>query len=533
MKKGRNHTLFRMIMGRILIMLGVIVLLTCLLVMALGWSAERNDVWHRVDHFIADAQSSLAEGDYQKIAESRYLSEEDAFDVVDESGKLLYSSRGRKEDYTSEYLSYIPDYEENEGYALYDISSGGYLLIHDDKDGIASATILDQNRNVLYSTLEHTDAKLSEKSMELLQGSEDTLLQKYAFTDEKGQKGWLLIYLDISSLYDSRRAEIEETVILAVYIIGIILTVLIGGYTLAKKVTRPIHQLEEGMEQFSKGSREPLKEIRGPKEVAAAAATFNRMNAAIVQAEEEKQKLVEQKRRITADLSHDLKTPVTVVQGYADAMRDGLIKEEDYPKYLNIISDKTAVLADLINQISTYNKLDHPDVQLHFTTEDMSEFVRSYFASRYSEMEAADHEIMADIVEEKIMVQMDRTEMNRVLDNLVSNSLKHTPRGTRFFVVLRKEEDNAVLLTGDDGKGIDPQLAPHIFEPFIMGDASRTTGSGSGLGLSIVHSIIEKHHGTIALASQEDMKKIEDIMHEKIEHGTFFRIVIPSVSKEN
>ena len=157
----------------------------------------------------------------------------------------------------------------------------------------------------------------------------------------------------------------------------------------------------------------------------------------------------------------------------------------------------------------------------------MSEFVRAYFAGIYSEMETAGHEIFADIPEARLVVELDRAQMNRVLDNLVNNSLKHTPSGTHFFALLRQEADDAVLVVGDDGPGLSEALAPHIFEPFIMGDASRTTGSGSGLGLAIAHSIVEKHHGTIALAGADVVRRVQDTFAVAIDKGTFFVIRLP------
>lgn len=532
MRKRKNHSLFRMIMGRILLMMGIIVLLTAVMLEAMTYSYTVSDVWTRADRIIQEEKNNLKTEQYARLSSSRYLQDNDALDVVAADGTILYSSTGRTESYETEYLSYIPEHDKYSSFTLYEINNKDYLLIYDDEEEIKEVMVLDEDRNVLYSSYEDAGPTLSEETMELLQENEDIVFQKYTFTTQDGDTCYLLMHLNGSALYGEKRYQISSTIILIAYVTGIILTVLIGGYSLAKRVTRPLHQLEDGMEKFSSGSREPLAEIKGPQEVASAVHTFNNMNETIVKAEEENRKLVEQKRRMTADLSHDLKTPVTVIQGYIDAMRDGLIPPEEYPKYLKIMSAKTEVLADLINQISTYNKLDHPDVKLHFHPDDMSEFIRSYFAGRYSELEAGGHEVIADIPDETIMVNLDRTQMNRVLDNLVNNSLKHAGPDTHIFVVLRQEKEKAVLRLGDDGRGIDPELAPHIFEPFIMGDASRTTGSGSGLGLAIAHSIVEKHHGTITLAERKDREEVEKALDVRIEHGTLFRLELPVLNAE-
>jgi len=527
MKQKKNRTLFRMIMGRVSVMLGCIIALTAVMLLAVNAVDNTENMWGRVDRFIARGQKALKAERYRELAASPSLKKHDAFDVVNPSGEVLYSSSGRTRKYGKVYLSYIPDYDKDANYTLLRIRNKGYLLLYGSQGVIQEVTVLDQKRNVQYTTAGRSAAKLSKKTMKLLSDNTDTLFQKYAFTTSKGEKRYLLLHLDGSALYDQTQRDIQRTAILIGYGLGIILTVLIGGYTLTKSITKPIQQLEAGMAQFSTGSRTPIDEIQGPTEVASAVRTFNNMNETIVKAEADNRRLVEQKRRMTADLSHDLKTPVTVIHGYLNAMQDHLIPEADYPKYLKIMSGKTQVLSDLIDQISTYNKLDHPDVKLHFEPEDMSEFVRAYFAGIYSEMETAGHEIFADIPEARLVVELDRAQMNRVLDNLVNNSLKHTPSGTHFFALLRQEADDAVLVVGDDGPGLSEALAPHIFEPFIMGDASRTTGSGSGLGLAIAHSIVEKHHGTIALAGADVVRRVQDTFAVAIDSGTFFVIRLP------
>lgn len=527
MKKEKHQTLFRMIMGRVVIMLGIIVALTAVMLIATNEIDSTENMWHRVDRFIAEAQPDLKAARYQALSDSKRLKKQDAFDVVDPSGRVLYSSSGRTKKYGKGYLAYIPSYDKDAFYTLYHIRNKGYLLVYGDQDTIREAAVLDRSRNVQYTTARRPRKRLSKKTVKLLIDHADTLFQKYAFTTAKGEKRYLLLHLDGSALYDQTQRDIQRTVILIGYGLGVFLTVLIGGYTLTKRVTKPIRQLETGMTRFSEGSREPIDAIQGPTEVASAVRTFNKMKATIVRAEADNRELVAQKQRMTADLSHDLKTPVTVIQGYLNAMQDHLIPEADYPKYLQIMSDKTQALGDLINQISTYNKLDHPEVQLHFEPADMSEFVRSYFAGIYSQMETAGHEILADIPEGQIAVDLDRAQMNRVLDNLVNNSLKHTPPGTHFFALLQQTADRAVLVVGDDGPGLSEDLAPHIFEPFVMGDQSRTTGSGSGLGLAIVHSIVEKHRGTIALAGKADRRRVRETFQMAIEKGTFFRIDLP------
>ena len=295
MKKEKHQTLFRMIMGRVVIMLGIIVALTAVMLIATNEIDSTENMWHRVDRFIAEAQPDLKAARYQALSDSKRLKKQDAFDVVDPSGRVLYSSSGRTKKYGKGYLAYIPSYDKDAFYTLYHIRNKGYLLVYGDQDAIREAAVLDRSRNVQYTTARRPQKRLSKKTVKLLIDHADTLFQKYAFTTAKGEKRYLLLHLDGSALYDQTQRDIQRTVILIGYGLGVFHTVLIGGYTLTKRVTKPIRQLETGMTRFSEGSREPIDAIQGPTEVASAVRTFNKMNATIVRAEADNRELVAQK----------------------------------------------------------------------------------------------------------------------------------------------------------------------------------------------------------------------------------------------
>ena len=223
MKTEKNQTLFRMIMGRVFVMLGIIVALTAAMLIAMITVEDAENMWHRVDRFIAEAQPNLKAARYQALSDSKWLKKQDTFDVVDMSGHVLYSSSGRTRKYGKVYLSYIQPYDKDANYTLFQIQNKGYLLLYGNQDAIQEATVLDRSRNVQYTTAGRSAAKLSKKTMKLLSDNTDTLFQKYAFTTSKGEKRYLLLHLDGSALYDQTQRDIQRTAILIGYGLGIIL----------------------------------------------------------------------------------------------------------------------------------------------------------------------------------------------------------------------------------------------------------------------------------------------------------------------
>jgi signal transduction histidine kinase len=194
-----------------------------------------------------------------------------------------------------------------------------------------------------------------------------------------------------------------------------------------------------------------------------------------------------------------LKTPITVISGYADALCAGKVPPEEVDRYLRAIQQKSTVLVDLIGEFSEYGKVEHPQFKLHRIKTDFCEFVRSYLVRHYDEIDLNGFSLEVDIPENPQYVLLDEFQFLRVLDNLVSNSLKHNRLGTVLSVDVVPLDESVVLRFADNGARIQGNQAKRIFEPFVTGDAARSN-PGSGLGLSISRRIVELHGGTIALS---------------------------------
>ena len=211
-----------------------------------------------------------------------------------------------------------------------------------------------------------------------------------------------------------------------------------------------------------------------------------------------------EKQKMLADISHDLKTPITVIRGYAKAVSDGLTDPETEKQYLNTIFIKTENLTEMINTFYEYSKLEHPEFRLVKEKQDLAEFVREYLADKYDEIELMGFELEVEIPEEIVEYSFDGVQLRRVFDNIISNAFKHNPSGTTIYVTFWQTERSIRMEIGDNGVGIPEEIRENLFEPFTVGDDSRNNKQGSGLGLAVARKIVELHGGALFLEKAEN-----------------------------
>lgn len=233
--------------------------------------------------------------------------------------------------------------------------------------------------------------------------------------------------------------------------------------------------------------------------------------------EQERQRKEEYDRRrnlLLSDVAHDLKTPMTTVAGYAKALLDdrealphekaGMgLSEEKRNEYLETIYNKSMQMGGLLNFLFEYVKLDSEGFQLSRTSTDLFELLRECVAGMYMDFEEKGMEILPHIPEEAFFMEVDTVQFRRVINNLLSNALRHNPPGTRIWVMAEAEDGEIIIRVCDNGQEIPQEVARYIFEPFVLGDESRNSKGGSGLGLSIAWKVIAMHGGSLVLEQGE------------------------------
>ena len=426
--------------------------------------------------------------------------------VVDDAGRVLYGKAHK--DISPEALACIP----LQGQYVYPTVTHWYdkqgrqmtLVASDGYSGILYQTpvVLDSEHNILYGSIPgvNTDTLSDEAYGYLTQ----TLpygyyIWKHPFQSADGQSRWLILYEQILRNEEYAHLSMIWSRTLLLFLGLYILVLLAMALWLSRKVCGPLKRLERGFTELAQQNDPEPIHCRGPRDFEQICSAFNQLSAQLAESERQRKALEDNRQKLLADISHDLKTPITVIQGYAKAICDGLIPPEKVPEYLDTIYQKSNRLTGLIDTFHEYSKLEHPQFTLQTKRLDLCKVLREYLASKYNELELGGFVPEIEIPDESIWCMLDKTTFLRVLENIVSNAVKHNPAGTALFFELQRQDGHAVLTLADNGVGIPSEIAGQIFDPFVVGDESRNTRQGSGLGLAISHKIVSAHGGTIQL----------------------------------
>lgn len=201
-------------------------------------------------------------------------------------------------------------------------------------------------------------------------------------------------------------------------------------------------------------------------------------------------------------IAHDLKTPMTSVQGFASALKDGKVKPDEQGEILNIIYRKSRYMNELIETLSTYSNLGTESYSLSLLKVNLCSLMRDIAAVNYSEFENKGIELEIDIPDEAVYSMLDEKEFRRAANNLVTNAYKHNTKGTAVLIKVHTENGTAFVTVADNGEKIPQELAETIFEPFVNGSASRESEKGSGLGLAISARNAQMHGGRLYLSEE-------------------------------
>lgn len=213
----------------------------------------------------------------------------------------------------------------------------------------------------------------------------------------------------------------------------------------------------------------------------------------------------EERGLLMANLSHDMRTPVTAIKGYVEGIRDGIASTpEKQAHYLDIVYSKTLVLEKLVRNMTDFSEYELGRMQYHFEYVELTGFLTDLSAEYAQEAEGAGMTFSSQLAAGAYWVTADRNKLKRVLDNLLSNAIKYGRPNGAIHLTAEPYEGGLVLQLSDNGKGISSRALGHVFDSFYRADAARSSAvPGSGLGLAICRSIIDSHHGKIWLTSEE------------------------------
>lgn len=274
-----------------------------------------------------------------------------------------------------------------------------------------------------------------------------------------------------------------------------------------RSLLNPIETLKKATRNIRDGNLDFEVEIEDNDEIGELCADFEEMRLRLKETTEEKVAFDSQNKELISNISHDLKTPITAIKGYVEGLLDGVADTpEKQEKYLRTIYNKANDMDRLINELTFYSKIDTNRIPYTFNKIN----VREYFDDCFEDigLELGQQRIALSYdnrVAPDVLVIADAEQMKRVVNNIIGNSVKYMDKAEKFINIRVLDVGDFVQVEiEDNGKGIAAKDLPYIFDRFYRTDASRNSSKGgSGIGLSIVHKIMEDHGGKVWVTSKE------------------------------
>jgi signal transduction histidine kinase len=307
---------------------------------------------------------------------------------------------------------------------------------------------------------------------------------------------WMTARLMFASEHDLQLATI-----LLVFASGI--AIVLGGF-FASALTERLSRLESATRILQTGDLTARASVSGSDEIAALARSFNRMAGQLEAAAEKQKELDRLRRDLVAWAGHDLRTPLASIRLLVEALADGVVSDpETSQQYLVQARKQVDTLAALVDDLFQVSQLDAGGLSLRCEPASLTDLLSDTIES-FSGMAAQRSIRLEGSAAPGIdPLEMDVQRMGRVLNNLVSNALRHTPPGGLVSIRAEREAGFVRVTVQDSGEGIPSEDLSHVFERFYRGDKSRSRATGgAGLGLAIAKGIVEAHGGSIAVQSQ-------------------------------
>jgi signal transduction histidine kinase len=274
---------------------------------------------------------------------------------------------------------------------------------------------------------------------------------------------------------------------------GVMLLSGVAVFLFVRGAMKPVRSLSAAAGAIAGGDFSPrLAEDKGGREMREVSRTFNHMTKTLADVEEGR-------REFVANVSHELRSPITSIRGFAEGMADGVIPPEEQPKYLRLVADESKRLSNLVNDLLALSRLEREDAKPDWSVFDINEMLRRAIIRRMDDLDKKQIEAECDPAVDPCPVRADSDRIEQVIINLLDNALKFTGEDGKIRLSSAVNGDTVEVTVWDNGPGVPPEDRDRIFDRFFTGDRAHTSGKGTGLGLSICQRIMEMHGQTIRL----------------------------------
>ncbi len=276
---------------------------------------------------------------------------------------------------------------------------------------------------------------------------------------------------------------------------------LIGGgaalvvtFILSRRILSPIKALTEAARHFGQGDFSQRLEFKDKGEIGELARAFNSMAGDLERTER-------LRRNMVADVAHELRTPLSNLKGYLEAVNDGMVKPD--AKTFCSLNEEASLLSRLADDLQELSLAEAGELKLHYQAEDIAALINQTVATLQTQATTKRISVSIDLPDKLPAVNIDSHRISQVLRNLLENALTHTAQSDTITVTAREQDGWVEVIIADTGEGIPAEDLPNIFERFYRVDKSRTRATGgTGLGLTIAKRLIEAHGGKIEAQSE-------------------------------
>ncbi|TDQ42227.1 sensor histidine kinase [Aureibacillus halotolerans] len=323
--------------------------------------------------------------------------------------------------------------------------------------------------------------------------------------------GGIVLHSPVNGL-NQTIGHIRETILWAV-LIGLVISTAMVSY-LSWSISRPLREIERVANKIGIGDFSEKIEVHSSDEIGELATTINQISSRLEMTEAERKRLDQIRSDFLANASHELRTPLTALQGFLEALQDGLISEEGRTKYYDVMYHETLHMTRLVDDLMDLVKLENDDIAFSMHEVQLEALLKRLAFSFDNALKERGNTIQLEIEANLPRIEADQDRLEQMLNNLIKNANKFTEDGAITVTASTRDQD-MVIEVKDTGVGISDKDKPLVWERFFKVDRGRERRNlGTGLGLSIVREIVLRHHGQIELQSEESI-------------GTVFTITLP------
>lgn len=307
----------------------------------------------------------------------------------------------------------------------------------------------------------------------------------------------------------------------------LVLTAMIMVMWIYRGIVPQVKMLTEAAKKIQEGNLDFTVKCSGTDEMSELCNAFEDMRIRLQNNAKDKLQDEAEQKALISNIAHDLKTPITAIKGYSEGILDGVADTpEKQEKYIKTIYNKANDMNNLINELTLYSKIDTNKIPYNFQKLNVSRYFRDCVEELGMDLENQHIRLnFTNYVDEDVMIIADPEQLGRIINNIVSNSVKYMKANVPscINILIKDVGDFVQIEIADNGKGIATKDLPYVFDRFFRADESRNSAAGgSGIGLSIVRKIVEDHGGKIWVTSKEDegttmyfvMRKYEEVINE-------------------